>query len=177
MIYCYNSSIEDNILHDNIFGMLIDFGNNVTISNNTILNTERLPLRIRGLFGSVIDSLYISNADWQVEFFSIQETTISNCTIISTGGVEVDECASVIVDDIHIANSDGNGLFVSSSDEIVIRDCEISQNARTGITVQSTSHCDIINNTVSNNSDLGISMIYSSVNNVIQNSVISNGVG
>jgi parallel beta-helix repeat protein len=151
-----NGKLRNNNCSKNaFFGISLQFGKNITVTNNTISDNKEDAIH------------FISESS---------NNTISNNTIKSNNNYGItfrDTCVNNTVAHNSIIYSKYG--IVLNSDNNTIKNNKISHNNQTGVDLEGSSYNKLINNTLFNNSDNGLQIWNGNNNILLNNTSINNG--
>ncbi len=185
-IYFYstdNSSVQNNHMSNNCYGILIDYSCGNTIANNIASNNHGHGIYLDSSYSNTVVTNNASNNKYGICLDYSSNNNVTGNTASNNKGYGIELHGSSTNNNTIInntASNNGDGIHIHdnriSSRDNSITGNTVSNNRGDGISVYQFSSNTITNNIISNNGDDGIYLMCSSNNKIYLNSFINNNV-
>ncbi len=178
--YLYGIEVDDsnsitmvnNSVSDNMFGIMIFYSENNTLTANTLVNNGF------SLLGDQLQHWNTQNIDTSntVNGKALQywKNHTSGAIPVDAGQVILANCTNVVIENQNICQYATIDISIGFSDNNAISN-NTASNSRYGIFLSHSSNNTVFNNTISNN-DYGLDLTFSDCNIIVNNNFINNTV-
>jgi PGF-pre-PGF domain-containing protein len=181
VLHAHYSTISNNDISSNLYGIYLNSGGNNTITGNNILNNSITGIYVFKSCNNYIANNIANNNSYygiDVYFDSTNNSVINNTANNNKHhGIQVaGSCNNDLID--NTANNNYQcGFNVDQSHYNTITKNNIGNNNHSGITIALSSNNTITGNTIHNNSFRGIWLVLSSNNTITENTITNNNQG